>query len=56
MGVLSKEMTGDAGFVGLGLQRLQVPQRQIVPLAAAGRNVESVPKDFSSPEILQNFN
>ena len=52
MGVLRKEMTWDAGFVGLGLQRLQVPKRQIVPLTAAGRNVEAIPKDFSPPKIL----
>ena len=54
MGVLSKEMTGDARFVGLSLQRLQVPQREIVPLTATGRNVEAIPKDFSSPEIELN--
>ena len=53
--VLSKQMTWNTGLVGLVLQRLQVPQRQVIPLASTGRYVEPI-AHFSSPEILHNLN
>ena len=55
MGVLSKEMAGNAGFVRLVLQRLEVPERQVVSLTATGGNVELIPH-FPSPEILHSLN
>ena len=53
--VLSKEMAGNAGFVRLVLQRLEVPERQVVSLTATGGNVELIPH-FPSPEILHSLN
>ena len=52
--MLSKEMTGNTGLIGLVLQRLQVPEGQVIPLTSTGRYIEPI-AHFSPPEILHNL-